>query len=35
VRIGASGGDRMRAVTHIDIDRAGIEVAIDAMRRVM
>jgi threonine aldolase len=35
VRIGASGGTRMRAVTHLDIDRAGIEVAIDAMRRVM
>ncbi len=35
VRIGASGGDRMRAVTHIDIDRAGIDVAIDAMRKVL
>jgi len=35
VHIGASGGTRMRAVTHIDIDRAGIEVAIDAMRRVL
>jgi threonine aldolase len=34
VRSGAAG-NRMRAVTHIVIDRAGIEVAIDAMRLVM
>jgi threonine aldolase len=35
VRIGAAGQRRMRAVTHIDVDRAGIEVAIDAVRRVL
>jgi threonine aldolase len=35
VRIGAAGSNLMRAVTHLDIDRAGIEVAIDAMGRVM
>jgi threonine aldolase len=35
VLIGAFGPTRMRAVTHLDVDRAGIEVALDAMRRVM
>ncbi len=35
VRIGAAGQRRMRAVTHLDVDRAGIEVAIDAVRRVL
>ncbi|HEX5079629.1 MAG TPA: GntG family PLP-dependent aldolase [Geminicoccaceae bacterium] len=35
VLIGSYGQSRMRAVTHLDVDRAGIEVALDAMRRVM
>jgi threonine aldolase len=35
VLIGAFGPTRMRALTHLDVDRAGIEVALDAMRRVM
>jgi len=35
VRIGASNGRRMRAVTHLDVDRAGIEIAIDAMGQVL
>ena len=35
VLMGGYGQDRMRAVTHLDVDRAGIEVALDAMRRVM
>jgi threonine aldolase len=35
VRIGAAGQRRMRAVTHLDVDRAGIEVTIDAVRRVL
>ena len=34
VLIGGYGQSRMRAVTHLDVDRAGIEVALDAMRRV-
>jgi hypothetical protein len=33
--MGGYGQSRMRAVTHLDVDRAGIEVALDAMRRVM
>jgi threonine aldolase len=35
VRIGAMGERRMRAVTHLDIDRAGIERAIGAMAEVL
>jgi threonine aldolase len=35
VLMGGYGQSRMRAVTHLDVDRAGIEVALDAMRRVM
>jgi threonine aldolase len=35
VLIGSYGQGRMRAVTHLDVDRAGIEIALDAMRRVM
>jgi threonine aldolase len=35
VLIGAFGPTRMRAVTHLDVDRAGIEVTLDTMRRVM
>src|SRR5919106_1585393 len=35
VLIGAFGPTRMRAVTHLDVDRAGIEVAIDTIRRVL
>jgi threonine aldolase len=35
VRIGASGERLMRAVTHLDVDRAGVEVAIEAVRRAM
>ncbi len=35
VLMGGYGQSRMRAVTHLDIDRAGIEVALDAIRRVM
>ena len=35
VLMGGYGQSRMRAVTHLDVDRAGIEVALDAIRRVM
>jgi threonine aldolase len=35
VLIGAFGPTRMRAVTHLDVDRAGIEVALDVTRRVL
>jgi threonine aldolase len=35
VDIGALGPRRMRAVTHLDVDRAGIERALEAMRRVL
>jgi threonine aldolase len=35
VRIGAMGERLMRAVTHLDVDRAGIEVAVEAMRRAL
>jgi threonine aldolase len=35
VLIGSYGQGRMRAVTHLDVDRAGIEIALDAMRRAM
>ena len=33
VLIGGYGQSRMRAVTHLDVDRAGIEMALDALRR--
>jgi threonine aldolase len=35
VLIGSYGQSRMRAVTHLDVDRAGIEIALDTMRRVL
>ena len=35
VVIGAFGPDRMRAVTHLDVDIAMIERALDALHRVM
>jgi threonine aldolase len=35
VDIGALGPRRIRAVTHLDVDRAGIEYALEAMRRVL
>ena len=35
VRIGASGATRMRAVTHLDITRAGVNEAARAVRDVV
>jgi threonine aldolase len=35
VLMGGYGQSRMRAVTHLDIDRAGIEVALQAIARVL
>ena len=35
VRIGSMGPRRMRAVTHIDVTRSGIEVALTALKAVM
>ncbi|MFQ5958771.1 MAG: threonine aldolase family protein [Alphaproteobacteria bacterium] len=35
VRIGANGAMRMRAVTHLDVDRAGVEAAVAALREVV
>ncbi len=35
VRVGTGDGARMRAVTHLDVDRAGIEKAIRALREVV
>ncbi|HZD24930.1 MAG TPA: threonine aldolase family protein [Alphaproteobacteria bacterium] len=35
VRIGAMGPRRMRAVTHLDVDRAGVEAAAAALRDVL
>ena len=35
VDIGALGQDRLRAVTHLDVDRAGVERAIAAMRAIL
>jgi threonine aldolase len=35
VDIGALGPHRMRAVTHLDVDRAGVEGALEVMRRVL
>jgi threonine aldolase len=34
VRVGALGPRRMRAVTHLDVDDAGIETALAAMAEV-
>ena len=34
-RIGAMGPTRMRAVTHLDVDRAGVEAAAKALRDVV
>src|SRR5690606_36489013 len=34
-RVGTGDGARMRAVTHLDVDRAGIEKAIRALREVV
>jgi threonine aldolase len=35
IDIGSLGPRRMRAVTHLDVDRAGIERALEVMRRVL
>jgi threonine aldolase len=35
VLIGAFGPTRMRAVTHLDVDRHGIETALEALRRIV
>jgi len=35
VHIGAMGEHRMRAVTHLDVDRAGVEEAADALRQAV
>ena len=35
VRIGASSAVRMRAVTHLDVDAAGIDFALDVLRKVL
>jgi threonine aldolase len=35
IRIGATNRRLMRAVTHLDVDRAGVEAAIDAVRQVV
>jgi threonine aldolase len=35
VLIGAFGPTRMRAVTHLDVDRAGVDAALGTMRRVL
>jgi threonine aldolase len=35
VDIGALGPRRIRAVTHMDVDRAGVERALEVMRRVL
>ena len=35
VLIGAYGPMRMRAVTHLDVDRDGIETALQALRRIL
>jgi threonine aldolase len=35
VLIGAYGPTRMRAVTHLDVDRDGIEAALQALRRIL
>jgi threonine aldolase len=35
VLIGAFGPTRMRAVTHLDVDRAGIDAALEILKRVL
>ncbi|MFQ5784628.1 MAG: threonine aldolase family protein [Alphaproteobacteria bacterium] len=35
VRIGAMGVNRMRAVTHLDVDRQGVERAVEALREAV
>jgi threonine aldolase len=35
VLIGAFGPTRMRAVTHLDVDRAGIDAVLETLRRVL
>ena len=35
VRIGTGDGKRMRAVTHLDVTRAGIEKAVEAVRNAV
>jgi threonine aldolase len=35
VLIGAFGPTRMRAVTHLDVDRPGIDAALEAFRRIL
>jgi threonine aldolase len=35
VLIGAYGPTRMRAVTHLDVDRDGIDLALQALRRIL
>jgi threonine aldolase len=35
VLIGAFGPTRMRAVTHLDVDRAGIDAALEILRRAL
>lgn len=35
VRMGTGDGARMRAVTHLDVDRAGVDKAVRAMREVV
>jgi threonine aldolase len=35
ILIGAYGPTRMRAVTHLDVDRDGIETALRTLRRVL
>ncbi|MCG8358913.1 MAG: aminotransferase class I/II-fold pyridoxal phosphate-dependent enzyme [Kiloniellales bacterium] len=35
VRIGVEGPTRMRAVTHLDVDRAGVEAAAEALSRAL
>ncbi|MCE3249958.1 MAG: threonine aldolase [Geminicoccaceae bacterium] len=35
IRIGGYGQHRMRAVTHLDVDRAGIETTLRALRRLL
>ena len=35
VLIGGFGPTRMRAVTHLDVDRAGVDAALDVLRTVL
>ncbi|MFP6736181.1 MAG: GntG family PLP-dependent aldolase [Rhodospirillales bacterium] len=35
IRMGAMGPDKIRAVTHLDVDRAGVEDAAEALRDVL